>query len=111
MADLSNVLIGDNDVNNPPIKNQDDTTNIDGHKDDSTNIDNNSPVNEQPANPPANPPANEPISIDGTELTEGMEIETPDGVLTYKNGTLVNDKGEVFKNADEVKDYIIKTFK
>lgn len=106
MADLSNVLIGDNDVNNPPIKNQDDTTNIDGHKEETTNIDNNPPANEQPANPPANPPANEPISIDGTELTEGMEIETPDGVLIYKNGTLVNDKGEVFKNADEVKDYI-----
>lgn len=110
MADLSNILIGDNDVNNPPIKNQDDTTNIDGHKEDTTNIDNNPPANEQPANTPANPPANTPandsITIDGTELTEGMEIETPDGVLTYKNGTLVNDKGEVFKNADEVKDYI-----
>lgn len=103
MANLSNVLIGDDDPNNPPIQPKDDTTNIDGHKEDSTNIDNNPPANEPPAN---TPPADEPISINGTELTEGMEIETPDGVLTFKDGTLVNDKGEVFKNADEVKDYI-----
>lgn len=103
MANLSNVLIGDDDPNNPPIQPKDDTTNLDGHKEDSTNIDNNPPANEPPAN---TPPADEPISINGTELTEGMEIETPDGVLTFKDGTLVNDKGEVFKNANEVKDYI-----
>lgn len=103
MANLSNVLIGDDDPNNPPIQPKDDTTNLDGHKEDSTNIDNNPPANEPPANTPL---ADEPISINGTELTEGMEIETPDGVLTFKDGTLVNDKGEVFKNADEVKDYI-----
>ena len=44
--------------------------------------------------------------IGETELTDGMEIETSDGVLKFKDGNLVNDKGEVFKKADEIKDYL-----
>lgn len=103
MPDLNNILIGDDDINNPPVTSKDDETNIDNHKDDTTNID----TNDNPNNPPqTDPKVDDVISINGTELTEGMEIETPDGVLTFKNGTLVNDKGEVFKNADEVKDYV-----
>lgn len=108
MPSFANVLIGDQTepVQTPPANPQnEETTNIDGSKPDTTNLDNN--LNNLPTNLPANPPAEpETIMVGETELTDGMEIETSDGVLVYKDGNLVNNKGEVFKKAEEIKDYL-----
>ena len=106
MPNFANVLIGDQDPNTPAPNPQDpkETTPLDGEREET-------PIDQEPNNPSTNPSANppaapEPIMIGETEITEGYELETPDGVLTFKNGELVNAKGEVFKKADEVKDYL-----
>lgn len=103
MPTFNNILIGDQIESPKTQETKSDTTPLDGNHD-QTLIDNDPPI--EPNNPPAPPVEPETIMIGDTELTEGMEIETSDGVLTYKDGNLVNDKGEVFKNATEIKDYI-----
>lgn len=103
---LNNVIIGDPTGNEPeppktPSEPNKDTTQLNGNPD-TTTIDNNQ-TNSEP-NPATEEPTN--ITIGDTTLEEGMEIETPDGAFTYKDGNLVDKDGNVFKENKDIKDYI-----
>lgn len=110
---VDDILIGDQNGNTPapsgtgnpnPETNpkSGESTSLDGNQD-TTNLDKGG----QTPSPEPTPPANEPeqITIGDTVLEEGTEVETPDGTFTYKDGSLVDKDGKVFKEAKDVKDY------
>lgn len=107
---FDDILIGDKTGNEPapannpavnPNNPKADETHLNVNPD-STNLENNPP--EPETTPPLEETSN--ITIGDTTLEEGTEIETPDGVFTYKDGNLVDKDGKVFKEAKDVKDYV-----
>lgn len=90
--------------NNPPANPQDDTTAL-NHEHEKTNLNNPNPNSKD--NPKDNPKDNSNPDENEIELTEGMNIEFGDITYTVdKDGNLVDDKGEIFKNKDEVQAWI-----
>jgi len=86
--------------NNPPANPQDDPTAL-NHEPEKTDLNNPNP------NPKDNPKDNPNPDENEIELTEGMNIEFGDITYTVdKDGNLVDDKGEIFKNKDEVQAWI-----
>lgn len=101
---------GFNEGNNGSIDPKDDkTTNINGGEPvapPDINEPNNEPAepNTQPNSEPANEPANEP---NNNKLEAGTKIEVENKTYTIDdNGNVVDDKGEIFKHANEVDEWI-----
>lgn len=82
--------------------NQPDTTDLGGGK--TPDITGNNPDNQGNGNGGNNPDNNNQLPHD---LEEGTEVEFENVVYKVdKDGNLVNDKGEIFKKADEVKQWL-----
>lgn len=98
--------------------NEGDNGNTDPKDDKTTNINGGEPVappdinetNNEPAEPntqPNNEPANEPANEPNNKLEAGTKIEIEDKTYTIdNNGNVIDDKGEIFKHANEVDEWI-----
>lgn len=109
----NNVSTNDDkqDINNQP---DDTVTNLDNNNsdDNKNNDDKNNPHNDNDDkdnknDDDKNNKDNDKGDKDNLELTSGTKIEIGENTYTVDNeGNLVDDKGEVFKKADEVSDYL-----